>query len=35
MKVLQICSFYAINKLYRNLFEDLNNIDIESDIYIP
>lgn len=35
MKVLQICSFYAINNLYRNLFNELNNIGIESDIYIP
>ena len=35
MKVLQICSFYAINNLYRNLFNELNSISIESDIYIP
>ena len=35
MKVLQICSFYAINDLYKNLFKELKNKDIESDIYIP
>lgn len=35
MKVLQICSFYAINDLYKNLFKELNSIGIESDIYIP
>jgi glycosyltransferase involved in cell wall biosynthesis len=35
MKVLQICSFYAINDLYKNLFKELENIEIESDIYIP
>ena len=35
MKVLQICSFYAINDLYKNLFKELKNMDIESDIYIP
>lgn len=35
MKVLQICSFYAINNLYKNLFENLNDINVESDVYIP
>ncbi|MGG7142777.1 glycosyltransferase family 4 protein [Clostridium nigeriense] len=35
MKVLQICSFYAINDLYKNLFEELKSIAIDSDIYIP
>lgn len=35
MKVLQICSFYAVNNLYKNLFNGLKDINIESDIYIP
>lgn len=35
MKVLQICSFYAINDLYRKLFNELNSLEIQSDIYIP
>lgn len=35
MKALQICSFYAINNLYKNLFDELKYMDIESDIYIP
>lgn len=35
MKALQICSFYAINDLYKNLFGELKYMDIDSDIYIP
>lgn len=35
MKVLQICSFYAVNNLYKNLFNGLKDIGVESDIYIP
>ncbi|WP_111931011.1 glycosyltransferase family 4 protein [Clostridium tertium] len=35
MKVLQICSYYAINDLYKNLFSNLNLKSIKSDVYIP
>ncbi|MBE6055089.1 MAG: glycosyltransferase family 4 protein [Clostridium sartagoforme] len=35
MKVLQISSFYAVNSLYKNLFNELKKIGIDNDIYIP
>lgn len=35
MKVLQVCTFYSVNKLYKDLFNNLNKINIKSDIYIP
>ena len=35
MQVLQICSYYAVNDLYKNLFSSLRLNNIHSDIYIP
>lgn len=35
MQVLQICSYYAVNDLYKNLFLSLKLNNIHSDIYIP
>lgn len=35
MKVLQICSYYSVNGLYKNLFSNLSLNNINSDIYIP
>lgn len=35
MKVLQICSYYPINNIYRNLFAKLKDNKIESTIYVP
>lgn len=33
MKILQICSYFTDSKLYRNLFNSLENLNIESDIF--
>lgn len=35
MKVLQVCSFYAVNNLYKSLFKELKEIGFQNDIYIP
>lgn len=35
MKVLHVCSYYITSKLYRNLVENLENLGIKQDVYIP
>lgn len=35
MKVLHVCSYYITSKLYRNLVENLEDLDIKQDVYIP
>ena len=35
MNVLQICSFYTSSKLYKNLFENLDEKGINNFVYIP
>lgn len=35
MKALQICSYYPINNIYKNLFDKLKDNKIESTVYVP
>lgn len=35
MKVLHVCSYYITSKLYRNLVENLEELGINQDVYIP
>lgn len=35
MKALQICSYYPINDIYKNLFDKLKDNKIESTVYVP
>lgn len=35
MKILQICSYYTTNKLYKNLFEKQEELGIENKIFVP
>lgn len=35
MKVLHVCSYYITSKLYRNLVENLEELGIKQDVYIP
>ena len=35
MKILHLCSAYILNNLYKELFEAIDSLGIEQDIYIP
>lgn len=35
MKILHVCSYYITSKLYKNLIENLEEIGIYNDVYIP
>lgn len=35
MKVLHVCSYYITSKLYKNLVENLEEIGMYNDVYIP
>ncbi len=35
MKILHVCSYYITSKLYRNLVENLEEVGVYNEVYIP